>query len=87
MVNGHPNLVRRYLYMNMFVTTAILVLSAFVSTHLVAQSTTTRIYVFLVSVLVSLIGFIKLEPHFIKGSSGSFVTNLARLFVLSLPIF
>ncbi len=87
MVNGHPNLVRRYSYMNTFVTTAISVLSAFVSTHLVAQSIATRIYVFLINLLVGLIGLIKFGPHFIKGSFESFVTNLARLFLLSPPIF
>jgi hypothetical protein len=43
--------------------------------------------VFLINLLVGLIGLIKFGPHFIKGSFESFVTNLARLFLLSPPIF
>jgi len=42
-------------------------------------------YSFPVSLHFGLIGPIKSRPHFIKGSSGSVVTNLARLFVFSPP--
>jgi hypothetical protein len=36
MVNGHPNMVRVYSYKNLAITIAILVMSAFAYTHLVA---------------------------------------------------
>jgi len=35
-VRGHPNLVKIYSYKNLTITTIVLVLSAFTSTHLVA---------------------------------------------------
>jgi hypothetical protein len=35
MVNGHPNLVRIYSYVNLVVTIAVLVLNTFAFTHIV----------------------------------------------------
>jgi hypothetical protein len=48
--------------MNLAVTTIVLVLSAFASTHLVAQSVATKIYLFLVSFHGGFIGHINLNP-------------------------
>ncbi len=45
------------------------------------------IYLFPINLHVGLIEHIKSRPHFIKGSSRSVVTNLAKLFVLSPLIF
>jgi len=87
MVNEHPNLVRIYSYKNLVVTTAILVLNPFTSTHLVAQSIATKMYLFPINLHVGLIRPIKFRPHFVKGSFRSIVTNLAKLFVFNPPIF
>jgi hypothetical protein len=87
MVNGHLNLVKIYSYKNLAITITILVLSAFASTHLVEKYVTTKIYLFHVTLLACLIRPIKSRPYFIKGSFGSVVTNLIKLFIFNPPIF
>jgi hypothetical protein len=82
MVKRHPNMVRIYTYKNLVMTTIVLVMNAFISTHLVAYSVATKMYLF----HVGLIGPIKFRPHFIKGSYGSVITSLARLFMFNPPI-
>ncbi len=71
MVNGHPNLVKIYLYKNLALIIAIFILSAFASTHLVACSITTKIYLFPIYFPVGLIRPIKSKPHSIKGFFGA----------------
>jgi hypothetical protein len=62
MVNGHPNLVKISSYKNLVVIIAVLVMSVFTSTHLVALFVVTRMYLFLVNLLVGLIRLIMLQP-------------------------
>ncbi len=59
------------IYKNLAMTTIVLVMNAFISTHLVAYFVATRMYLF----PIGLIGPIKSRPHFIKGSYGSVVTS------------
>jgi hypothetical protein len=73
--------------MNLVVTTTILVLNGFASTHLVVKFVATKIYLFHVSYHGGFIGPIKFKPHFIKCYFGNVATNLAKLFVFSPLIF
>jgi hypothetical protein len=75
-------MVKIYAYKNLAMFTIVLVMNAFISTHLVAYFIATKMYLF----HVGLIGPIKSRPHFIKGSYGSVIISLARLFMFNPPI-
>jgi hypothetical protein len=54
-VKGHPNLVNMHSYNYFAMNVVILILNVIASTHLVAWFVATRIYLFLVYILASLI--------------------------------
>ncbi len=78
-VKGHLNLVNMHSYINFVMTSVILVFNVLTSTHLVTYFIATRIYLFLVYLLTSLIGPTKSNPHFTNGSSRKLVTRFVKL--------
>ncbi len=67
--------------MNFIITTIVFVHNVFVSTHLVV-SIAARMYLFLIYLFMGLIGLIKSNPHFMKGSNGNEVANFVKLFYI-----
>jgi hypothetical protein len=63
--------------MNWTMTTVVLVLNAFASTHLVTYSIATKIYLLSCEPFEGLMGPMKSKPHFMNGSTKSMMINFA----------
>ncbi len=71
--------------MNMVVIATMFIHSAFASTHFVAQSIITSMYLFPMCFHASSIGPMKFEPHFMNGFFGNEVTIFAKLIIFRPP--
>jgi len=80
-ISGHPNLINLHSYKKFVVTITLFVHNALVSIHFFAWFVATNMYLFPIYLLVGIIGPTKSNPHFINGSFGRVVTNLAKPYV------